>query len=343
MSIPRFILESGTALIEHPRETAALAQSAAQIILHEESFLLRQTKALGNVADETPAIKQSIGEANTPPPGQIPYFSAERNRWQTTTTFGTAEFDASSHIPNLYARIRPSVVQIAADNFAGTGFVIDKQLIATADHVIANHTTGAMARKVGVRLDDGSTLSARILARAPREDVALLHVPGLGSRLPSIPLIGGGSLKTKDNVFTIGHAGGKTVAYLSQGVHDARTIFRPKTYDSKLPNHEVAWLDNAMPAYPGNSGGPLLTAKGESAGVVTVSDSVYTRGPTAEHIMMMREATSLIPQKGWLKYASNADFDEAGNIVLRNIDKWKIDETPSLTTRLLRMFRSESV
>lgn len=339
MAIPRFAIESCTALIEHPKETAAVVERAAQKILHDESFLLRHAKVLGNVADETPAIKQSAGEGTSRPPGQIPYFSADRTLRQTTTTFATTEFEASSGIPDLYARIRPSVVRISADNFAGTGFVIDKQLIATADHVIANHTTGAMARKVGVRLDDGSTLSARILARAPREDVALLHVPGLGSRLPSIPLIGGGSMRTGDNVFTIGHAGGKPDAYLSQGVHDVRTIFRPETIDRNLPNHEVAWLGNAMPAYPGNSGGPLLTAKGESAGVVTVSDYVYTHGPAAEHIMMMREATSLIPLKGWLKYASNADFDDAGNIVLRSIDKWKIDESASLTTRLLRMFR----
>lgn len=342
MTIPRFVLEAGSSILEHPKEAAALVQKVAQQAFHDESFLVRYAKSAGNVAEDLPGVRKNITESASRLPGEIPYFNAERNFGQTTVTFGTAEF-ASSHIPDLYQKIRPSVVRISADNSAGTGFVIDKQLIATADHVIADHKTGRMAGQVGIRLEDGSKLSARVLARAPREDVALLHVPELGSRIPSIPMIGGGAMHSGDNMFTIGHSGGKFDAFFSKGVHDARTIFRPKSYDSKLPNHEVAWLDNAMPAYPGNSGGPLLTAKGEAAGVVAVSDFVYTSGPVAEHVMMMREATSIIPQKGWIKYASNADFDPAGNIVLTNINKWRMDEGVSLSKRLLQMLKRDSV
>jgi serine protease Do len=141
-------------------------------------------------------------------------------------------------------------------NGMGTGIVIDPR-----GYLITNHHVVDDVQALRVRLLDGTSLPARVLATDKQNDLALVKVDP-PKPLPIVSLGTANDLFLAEQVIAIGNAYGYehtvTVGFVSA-----------KNRDVTL-NKDVAYqqlIQTQTPINPGNSGGPLFNKKGELVGV----------------------------------------------------------------------------
>jgi len=151
-------------------------------------------------------------------------------------------------LDELMARVRPllAVVQDGRRG-AGAGLLVGDGRVLTNNHVVAR------GRGVTVTLDDGASFEARVLARDPEVDLALLGIPPNGH---SAAVLASATPRPGQMVFAFGHPWGQR-AVLTGGVLSAMTSARG----------EIPVLRSDVRLAPGNSGGPLLNAAGEVLGL----------------------------------------------------------------------------
>jgi putative serine protease PepD len=147
----------------------------------------------------------------------------------------------------------------------GTGFIVDsKGHIVTAAHVVDG------ASSITVKLQDGTTRTAKLLGKDNATDVAVISIDPSGLALHPLALGSSASLGVGDAVAAIGD---------------------PFTYERSLSTGIVSGLDRTISApngftvahaiqtdaalNPGNSGGPVLDASGQVIGIV---DQIATNG-----------------------------------------------------------------
>jgi len=155
-------------------------------------------------------------------------------------------------LDELLARVRPllAVVQDGRRG-AGAGVSVGDGLVLTNNHVVAR------GRSVRVTLEDDGSFEARVAARDPEVDLALLHFPG-GSGLPAA-VFASERPRPGEMVFAFGHPWGQRNV-LTGGVLSALTTARTR-------RGEIPILCTDVRLAPGNSGGPLLNAAGEVIGL----------------------------------------------------------------------------
>jgi serine protease Do len=141
-------------------------------------------------------------------------------------------------------------------NGMGTGIIIDPRgYIITNQHVVED------VNLIRVRLADGTTASARVLARDNEADIALLKID-TAKPLPVIPLGTASDLMVGETVIAIGNAYGYDHT-VTVGVVSA--IKRDVTLNKEVSYKQLIQTDASI--NPGNSGGPLLNVNGELIGV----------------------------------------------------------------------------
>jgi len=179
-------------------------------------------------------------------------------------------------VEQIYRRAAPGVVQITAttvqtqtDPFGffpptthvakalGSGFVIDK-----AGHIITNDHVVAGAQKIQVSFSGSDELNASVVGKDPSTDVAVLQVDARSRSLTPIPLGNSDAVQVGDTVVAIGNPFSLTRT-ATAGIVSAvqRTIDAP----NGLTIDHVIQTDAAI--NHGNSGGPLLNARGQVIGV----------------------------------------------------------------------------
>ena len=155
-------------------------------------------------------------------------------------------------IGELVERVLPSLVIVRGRRYgAGAGIVWDANgLILTNSHVVGRHTP------IVVLQNDGEYQS-RLIARDPDVDLALLSIEATGlsplKLAPVPPRVG-------EMVFAFGHPWGQRNT-VTRGIVSARVTARNRRGD-RLPI-----IRSDTPLAPGNSGGPLVNAKGEVVGI----------------------------------------------------------------------------
>ncbi|MBI2096961.1 MAG: trypsin-like peptidase domain-containing protein [Candidatus Sungbacteria bacterium] len=146
---------------------------------------------------------------------------------------------------------------------SGTGFIISPEgLIVTNKHVVADAEA-----EYTVFFNDGKKLSAKVLARDPLQDLAVLKVDRAG--LPSLMLGDSASAKIGQTVIAIGNALGEFSNSVSVGVVSGlqRSI---TAFGRGIGSEDLTELIQTDAAInPGNSGGPLLNLRGEVIGMNT--------------------------------------------------------------------------
>jgi serine protease Do len=154
-------------------------------------------------------------------------------------------------LDELYARVRPILATVQnGRRGAGAGLLIGDGLILTNHHVVAR------GRRLTVTLDDGASYQARVLARDPGVDLALLEIPPNGH---PVAIFASEPPRPGQMVFAFGHPWGQRNV-LTGGVLSAVTSARTR-------NGEIPVLRSDVRLAPGNSGGPLLNAAGEVLGL----------------------------------------------------------------------------
>lgn len=162
---------------------------------------------------------------------------------------------ASLTVPVIYQRVAPSVVLVRTGHELGTGILVaDNGTILTANHVIAG------GGKITVTFADGTTATATVAGRAPRQDMATLTP----AKLPQVvvPATLGGGASVGAPVVAIGNPLGLADS-VSAGVVSGlgRTADTANGTFSGLIQFDAS-------VNPGSSGGPLLDANGRVIGIV---------------------------------------------------------------------------
>src|SRR5712692_985851 len=141
-------------------------------------------------------------------------------------------------------------------NGMGTGVLLDPR-----GYIVTNHHVVEDVHVIRVRLGDGSTYSARVLARDPDADLALLKIDA-GRPLPVMPMGTGKDLMVGETVIAIGNAYGYEHT-VTVGVVSA--LHRDVVLNKEISYKNLIQTDASI--NPGNSGGPLLNINGDMVGV----------------------------------------------------------------------------
>ncbi|MCX6812941.1 MAG: trypsin-like peptidase domain-containing protein [Candidatus Azambacteria bacterium] len=145
----------------------------------------------------------------------------------------------------------------------GSGFIISADgLILTNKHVVQD-----TAAEYTVFTNDGKKYSAKVLARDPNIDIAVIKISA--SNLPTIKLGDSDSIQVGQTAIAIGNALGEFRNTVNVGVVSglSRNITASGSGGLTETIHNVIQTDASI--NPGNSGGPLLNLRGEVMGINT--------------------------------------------------------------------------
>ena len=155
------------------------------------------------------------------------------------------------------ARVRGAVVQVLGAEAArsgGAGVHLGSGLVVTCAHCVRRDAPPV------VRLADGRRLRPRRLAVDDALDLAALHVEA--GALPALRLAERPA-RVGDAVVAVGHPWG-SVGAASAGVVLSRGGYAHPAFDGR------DWLVVDAHLRPGHSGGPLMDARGDVAGIAAV-------------------------------------------------------------------------
>jgi serine protease Do len=155
-------------------------------------------------------------------------------------------------IDDLVRQVLPSLVVVRGRRFgAGAGIVWDANgLILTNNHVVGRQTPIVL-------LQDDREYGTRLVARDPNVDLALLSIDATDLK-PLKPA--SDAPRVGEMVFAFGHPWGQRNT-VTRGIVSALASAQNRRGE-KLP---IVRSDVTLA--PGNSGGPLVNAKGEMIGV----------------------------------------------------------------------------
>jgi serine protease Do len=162
---------------------------------------------------------------------------------------------------------------------AGTGFIIDETgLILTNHHVIET------ADRINVRLADGRTLRAERIGSDPDTDIALIKVTS-AKPLPHAPLGDSDALRVGEWVLAIGNP----LAYEHTVTVGVVSFIGRKLFDSSLDRY----IQTDAAINFGNSGGPLINARGE---VIGINAAISSRASNIGFAVPINQASAILPQ-----------------------------------------------
>lgn len=148
-------------------------------------------------------------------------------------------------------RLHESTVSIHFGRAVGSGFVVGN------GHWVVTNAHVARQRRVRVRFNGGETRLGRVIARRRSHDLAVIRIDG-EVPVPPLPLGDSDDVKVGQTVLAFGSPFGLD-GTLTQGIVSAR-----RTMGSVK---DLIQTDAAV--NPGNSGGPLVDARGRVIGVNT--------------------------------------------------------------------------
>jgi serine protease Do len=153
------------------------------------------------------------------------------------------------------ARSHVVMVRSAEGRGAGAGVIwrSDGGIVTNA-HVVA-HSRGGVV----VHLNDGREFPARVVNQNNALDLALLQVEA--TDLPAAPVADSTHLRVGELVFAIGHPWGQRDSASAGIISGLGTIGVPHT------GRNAQYIRSDVALGPGNSGGPLLNARGEVVGI----------------------------------------------------------------------------
>lgn len=155
----------------------------------------------------------------------------------------------------LADRVRAGVVQVRNGGYgagAGTVWTPDGAIL-TNNHVVAR------SANVRITLSEGQELDAEVVDRSRRLDLALLRARETSENLWAAPVGDSGTLRVGELVFAIGNPWGRRGS-VTAGIVSAL---------GPVPGwrRSARYIQSDLRLAPGNSGGPLLNARGEVVGI----------------------------------------------------------------------------
>lgn len=182
---------------------------------------------------------------------------------------------------------------------AGTGFFVDAD-----GYILTNHHVIEGAERLTVRLKDGRSFRARIIGSDPDTDIALIKVDA-GVPMPFAPLGDSDDLRVGEWVCAIGNP----LAYEHTVTVGVVSFIGRKLFDTSLDNY----IQTDAAINFGNSGGPLINARGE---VVGINSAISRQARNIGFAVPINQASAILPQ---LKESGRVSRGYIG-VVLRDVD-----------------------
>lgn len=162
----------------------------------------------------------------------------------------------SPAVQKIVERVLPSVVQVRNGGHGGAAGII-----WSADgRVLTNyHVVAGKDGPLHVHLRDGRSFEATLVSGNPALDLALLSVQA--GDLPAAPIGESSRLRVGELVIAIGHPWGQrdvVTAGIVSGIGDVAVAGTGR---------KAQYVRSDVRLRPGNSGGPLLNARGEVIGI----------------------------------------------------------------------------
>ncbi|HUB78451.1 MAG TPA: trypsin-like peptidase domain-containing protein [Bryobacteraceae bacterium] len=198
---------------------------------------------------------RSIAGAWSEPAAAAPAYSPDE---QNNIDIYKSARDATVNITSV-TMVQNWFMQVFPQQGTGSGFIINPDgQILTNNHVVQG------AQTLTVKLSDQKEYKAKVLARDPRSDLALIRIDA-SRKLPCLKLGESDNLVVGQKVLAIGNPFGFS-GTLTTGIVSSldRSI---QTEDSQIPLEGMIQTDAAI--NPGNSGGPLLDSHGDVIGINT--------------------------------------------------------------------------
>lgn len=162
---------------------------------------------------------------------------------------------------------------------AGTGFLIDED-----GHILTNHHVIEGAERITVKFTDGRNLRADVVGSDPDTDIALLKVAA-DRRFPHAVLGDSNDLRVGEWVCAIGNP----LAYEHTVTVGVVSFIGRKLFDMSLDNY----IQTDAAINFGNSGGPLINARGE---VIGINSAVSRQAASIGFAIPINQARLILPQ-----------------------------------------------
>jgi S1-C subfamily serine protease len=178
-------------------------------------------------------------------------------------------------VRSAYSRIaKVTGIASCSRGLEGSGFVYAPQRVMTNAHVVA----GVSSPSVEV---NGKKYDARVVVFDPETDIAVLYVPNLKEQPLSFDFAG----KADDSAVVLGYPENGPFDSEPARIRSEERLRGPDIYGDKTVTRDAFSIWASV--RPGNSGGPLLSAKGTVYGVVfaaSVEDNRTGYVLTAEQV-----------------------------------------------------------
>ncbi|HXH06699.1 MAG TPA: trypsin-like peptidase domain-containing protein [Vicinamibacterales bacterium] len=162
---------------------------------------------------------------------------------------------------------------------AGSGFIIDRD-----GYILTNHHVIDGAERIVVSLADGRAFRATLVGADPAIDVALLRIPASGN-LPVAPLGDSDTLRVGEWVCAIGNP----LGYVHSVTVGVVSFIGRKLFDASLDDY----IQTDAAINFGNSGGPLINARGE---VIGINSAISSRANNIGFAIPINQARAILPQ-----------------------------------------------
>jgi S1-C subfamily serine protease len=241
-----------------------------------------QQPAPANAQQAAPANAQQAAPASAPAaPASSQPVSAQQ---ATTETIAGRVFGAVS--PGVVTLTVSGQTPIGPMQYGGgSGFVVDASgLILTNHHVVEG------ARSVTVRFSNGATREAQVLGTDRGNDLALVKVD-LPANVPVLPLADSSQVQVGEVAVAVGSPFG-----LEQSVTQGIVSAVNRTWAPGNGRVRRNLLQTDTPLNPGNSGGPLLNARGEVIGINSMIESPVRGSVGVGFAVPINVAKQLMPR-----------------------------------------------
>ena len=177
---------------------------------------------------------------------------------ETSATIG----EEGLSVRDVYKEDAPGVVSVDVSSEemgpgGGSGFVLDE-----GGHIVTNQHVVDGAEEISVRFAGGTRAPAELVGEDPSTDVAVIRVDAPESQLRPLTLGDSGALGVGDPVIAIGNPLNVGIS-VSTGIVSG--LGRPITAPNDFTIDNAVQTDAAISS--GNSGGPLLDARGTVIGI----------------------------------------------------------------------------
>ena len=140
------------------------------------------------------------------------------------------------------------------------------------------------AERITVTLADGRPFRAEVVGTDPAIDVALLKIPGAHD-LPEAPLGNSDELRVGEWVCAIGNP----LGYVHSVTVGVVSFIGRKLFDASLDDY----IQTDAAINFGNSGGPLINARGE---VIGINSAISSRASNIGFAVPINQAVAILPQ-----------------------------------------------